>query len=165
MEQWIAFFVIFLAYIFHQREGFRSLNFSKEVVFLLVSTLFWGISYVFFLIPIKLFGVLYFSLILEFCVLISCIVLLIFKEKRILPPKIDSKTLFICSLIGLVICVGSVLSNLSLTQLPVYVNITIAICFELLTIFYGLFKLKENLAKQDWILIAGVSFGVVLMMV
>ena len=164
-EKWLVFFVILLAYVYHQKDSFKGFNFSKEVVFLIFSSTFWGISFVCFLIPIKVFGILYFSLILEICVLFSCVFLLIAKEKRIVPPKIDSKTLFYCSIIGFVICVGSVLSNLSLTQLPVYVNILISLLFEITTIFYNLMKFKEKLFVKDWVLISVVTIGVFLMMV
>lgn len=164
-EKWIAIVMIVLGYLYHQSNNFSGLKFSKEVLFLLLSSLFWGVSFVLFLIPIKVFGVLYFSLILECCVLASTIGLLVFKEKRVVPYPIDTQTFLICVLIGLMICGGSILSNLALTQLPVSINILISLLFETVTILYGIMKLKEKLLVKDWVLIVCVTVGVFITLV
>jgi uncharacterized membrane protein len=80
------------------------INFSKEFLFTLFSNFIWGISFVLYLIPIKKFGVLNFSIILEICVFISCLLLIIYNDKKIAPPRISNQDLLYCILMGFFNC-------------------------------------------------------------
>ena len=145
--------------LYHQKDKFINIQISKEVLFILLSSIFWGISFVLYLIPIKKFGVLNFSFILEFCVFMSTVLLLITKDKKIIPPTFDLSNLSLCILMGMMVAGGSVLSNFSLTELPVSINIMIGLLFEIFILLIGIFKFKEQLSQKDWILILLVSFG------
>lgn len=163
-SKYIALVLIITGLFLHQKDKLVKFKMSKEVVLVLLCSIFWGISFVFYLIPIKKFGVLNFSMILETCVLISCIALLLFKEKRVFPTKIGKQSLFLCFLMGLMVAGGSLLSNFTLTQLPVSLNILIGLIFEILVLAIGLFLFREKLSVKDWILIGFASVGGVLLL-
>ncbi len=158
-SKYIALTLIITGLFLHQKEKLAQFKMSKEVVLVLLCSIFWGISFVFYLIPIKKFGVLNFSIILETCVLISCIGLLFFKEKRFFPTKMDKQSLLFCLLMGLMVAGGSLLSNFTLTQLPVSLNILIGLIFEILVLAIGLFIFREKLNLKDWMLIGFASVG------
>ena len=113
----------------------------------------------FYLIPIKKFGVINFSVILEVCVFISCLGLLIFKEKRIIPPKLSKNGLLLCLLMGFLVAAGSFLSNFTLTLFPVSMNILIGLLFEIIILAVGIYFFREKLDKKDWLFILFASFG------
>jgi drug/metabolite transporter (DMT)-like permease len=154
-----ALALITIGLLVHQKEKLMQFQMSKEVVLVILFSLFWGISFVFYLIPIKKFGVLFFSIILEICVLISCVGLLFFKEKRLYPPKIDRQSFLFCLLMGILVAGGILLSNFTLTQFPVSLNILIGLLFELITVAVGLYFFKEKLHPKDYILIVFASVG------
>jgi len=91
--------------------------------------------------------------------LISCIGLLFFKEKKIFPSKMDKQSLLFCLLMGFMVACGSLLSNFTLTQLPVSLNILIGLIFEILVLAIGLFMFREKLNLKDWMLIGFASVG------
>ena len=113
----------------------------------------------FYLIPIKKFGVINFSVILEVCVFISCLALLIFREKRIIPPRLSKNSLLLCLLMGFLVAAGSFLSNFTLTLFPVSMNILIGLLFEIIILAVGIYFFREKLDKKDWLLILFASFG------
>ena len=113
----------------------------------------------FYLVPIKKFGVLNFSIILELCVFVSCIGLLFFKEKRLLPSKIDKQSTLLCLLMGFLVAGGSLLSNFTLTQFPVSLNILIGLLFEILVLAIGLYFFREKLNNRDWLLLSLATMG------
>jgi drug/metabolite transporter (DMT)-like permease len=158
-SKYIALAFILVGLLLHQKDLLRQFQMSKEVVLVILFSLFWGISFVFYLIPIKKFGVLFFSIILEICVLISCVGLLIFKEKRLWPPKVGRRSSFFCLLMGFLVAGGTLLSNFTLTQFPVSLNILIGLLFELITVAVGLYYFKEKLYPKDYILIVFASVG------
>jgi uncharacterized membrane protein len=158
-SKYAALGLIMTGLLMHQKEQLRQFKLSKEVALVLLFSLFWGISFVFYLIPIKKFGVFTFSFILEVCVLLSCVGLLIFREKRFCPPKIDRRSSWFCLLMGLLVAGGTLLSNFTLTQFPVSLNILIGLLFELITVAFGLYFFKEKLQPKDWILIVFATLG------
>ena len=164
MSKYVALFLILAGLLFHQKEKLVAFQLSKEVLLILLFSVFWGVSFVFYLIPIKKFGVLNFSILLEICVFISCMGLLIFKEKRIIPPKLDAKNIYYCLLMGFLVAFGSLLSNFTLTQLHVSLNILIGLFFELLVLVIGLYFFREKLNAKDWILIIFATIGGFLML-
>jgi len=118
-----------------------------------------GISFVLYLFPIKKIGTLNFSLLLEACVLLSCIGLLFYHERRFVPQKMSIQNLGWCSLMGIIVAFGSLLSNFSLTQFSVSFNIVLGLVFEIIIIAVGMFVYREKLSKNDWILISLASVG------
>lgn len=155
----MAFCIIILGILFHQKENLLKVNLSKEVLFIILCSVFWGVSFVFYLIPIKKFGVLNFSFILECCVFISAVFLVQIKEKNRLPSAINSNTFFYCVLIGLAVAGGSLLNNLSLTQIPVSLNIGIGLFFEAIILLVGIYLFHDKLVKRDWILLFAIAAG------
>lgn len=149
---------------YHQKHLLVQFKLSKEIVLILFFSFIWGISFVLYVIPIKKIGALNFSLLLEACVLLSCIGLLFYHEKRFLPSKMSIQNLGWCSLMGIVVAFGSLLSNFSLTQFSVSFNILLGLLFEIIIIAIGLFVYSEKLSKNDWILIALASVGGFLML-
>jgi drug/metabolite transporter (DMT)-like permease len=149
----LSLILILIGLFLHQRDKWREFTISKEVFYTLMFTIIWGISFVLFLIPIKVFGVLNFSIILEVCVFASCIGLLVFKDKRIIPPKLTDQHLWLCLFMGFLVAGGSLLSNFTLTLFPVSLNILLGLVFEVIVLAIGLYFFREKLAKKDWILI------------
>ena len=150
--------------VLHQKDKLVDFKISKEVLLIILFSVFWGISFVFYLIPIKKLGVLNFSIILEICVFVSCTGLLVFKEKRIIPQRLNKKGILLCWLMGFLVAGGSLLSNFTLTQFPVSLNILIGLLFELVVLAVGLYFFREKLNGKDWILIAFASVGGFLML-
>ncbi len=159
ITKYFSLFLIILGLFLHQSEKLKKFEISKEVLLIILFSLFWGISFVFYLIPIKKFGVFNFSVILELCVFISCIGLLIFKEKRIIPPRLNNNSLLLCLLMGFLVAGGSLLSNFTLTLFPVSLNILIGLLFEIIILAVGLYFFREKLNKKDWLLIVFASIG------
>jgi uncharacterized membrane protein len=157
--KYVALSLILIGLFLHQKDKLVDFKMSKEVLLTLLFSVIFGISFVLYLIPIKKFGVLNFSIILEICVLISCVGLLFFKEKRLLPSKIDRQSTLLCLLMGFLVAVGSLLSNFTLTQFPVSLNILIGSLFELIVLAVGLYFFKEKLNPKDWLLIGFATFG------
>ena len=153
----IAFLTLIIGLIVHQSKNFKTLKFSKEIFLALLCSFFWGVSFVLYPIPIKKFGILNFSLILEFCVLISCLYLLIIKERKILPNSIKRKEITFCLLIGLCVAGGNITANFSLQQIPIYLNIIISVLFEALILIVGIKIFKEQLNNKDWVLIITIT--------
>ena len=158
-SKYIALSLIILGLFLHQKDKLKGFNISKEVLLMLLFSIIWGISFVLYLIPIKKFGVLNFSIILELCVFVSCVGLLIFKEKRVYPPRMSNNNLMICLLMGFLVAGGSLLSNFTLTQFPVSLNILIGIVFELIVLAVGLYIFREKLNGKDWALIVIATIG------
>lgn len=160
----ISVLFIFAGLLWHQKDHFKTFTFSKEVALIVVFSFIWGISFVLYLFPIKKIGTLNFSILLEACVLFSCIALLLFHEKRLVPNKISNQNLGWCFLMGIVVAFGSLLGNFSLTQFSVSFNIVLGLVFEIIIIAVGLFVYREKLSKNDWILITLASMGGFLML-
>ena len=159
IAKYISILLILIGLFLHQKEKLTVFKISNEVLLIMLFSVFWGISFVLYLIPIKKFGVLNFSIILELCVFISCVGLLALKEKRIAPPKLNNSQLLLCLLMGLLVAGGSLLANFTLTQFSVSLNILIGLLFELIVLAVGLYFFREKLNKKDWILIALATIG------
>ena len=159
VSKYVSLLLIIIGLFLHQKDKLVDFKISKEVLLIVLFSVFWGISFVFYLIPIKKFGVLNFSMILELCVFISCVGLLIFKEKRMIPPRLNNKGILLCFLMGFLVAGGSLLSNFSLTQFPVSLNILIGLLFELLVLAVGLYFFREKLNNKDWSLILLATIG------
>lgn len=158
-SKYVSLLLIISGLLLHQKDKLVNFKISKEVLLIVLFSFFWGISFVFYIIPIKKFGVLNFSIILELCVFISCVGLLVFKEKRITPPRLSNKDMLLCLLLGFLVAGGSLLSNFSLTQFPVSLNILIGLLFELLVLAVGLYFFREKLNNKDWSLIILATIG------
>lgn len=159
VSKYVSLLLIIIGLFLHQKDKLVDFKVSKEVLLIVLFSVFWGISFVFYLVPIKKFGVLNFSMILELCVFISCVGLLVFKEKRMIPPRLNNKGILLCLLMGFLVAGGSLLSNFTLTQFPVSLNILIGLLFELLVLVVGLYFFREKLNNKDWSLILLASIG------
>ncbi len=157
--KFLALLLVLTGLFIHQMYNFMNFKISKEVLLTLLFSIIWGISFVLYLIPIKKFGVLNFSIILELCVCFSCMGLLIFKEKILVPSSLSKNNLLICMLMGFLVAGGSLFGNFTLTQIPVSLNILIGLFFELLVLAVGLFFFREKLNSNDWMLIAFATIG------
>jgi drug/metabolite transporter (DMT)-like permease len=164
VSKYAALLLIISGLFLHQKDKLVDFKISKEILLILLFSVFWGISFVFYLIPIRKFGVLNFSIILEICVFVSCIGLLVFKEKKLIPPRLTNYNLLLCLLMGFLVAGGSLLSNFTLTQFPVSLNILIGLLFELVVLAVGLYFFSEKLNWKDCILIAFATVGGFLML-
>lgn len=163
-SKYLSFLLLIFGMIIHQKNSIKNMKFSKELLFTLLSNFVWGISFVLYLIPIKKFGVLNFSIILEICVFASCLILIICNDKKILPPKISNRDFLYCFLMGFLIAGGSFLSNFTLILFPVSINILIGLIFEVLILATGFYFFKEKLNKEDWILISFITISTILLL-
>lgn len=157
--KYIALSLILIGLFLQQKDKLVDFKVSKEVFLTLLFNMIWGISFVLYLIPIKKFGILDFSIILELCVFTSCVGLLIFNEKKVIPPKLNKNNLLLFLFMGFLVAGGSLLSNFTLTQFPVSLNILIGLLFELIVLAVGLKFFREKLNSKDWLLIALASIG------
>lgn len=164
ISKYASLIVIIVGLFLHQKNKWIDFKISKEVLFTLLFSIIWGISFILYLIPIKKFGVLNFSIILEICVLASCIGLLYVKEKRIIPLAQSNSHLLLCILMGFLIAGGSLLSNFTLTLLPVSLNVLIGLVFEILVLAIGLYFFREKLNTKDWVLIGFATIGSLLLL-
>lgn len=164
-SKYLSFLIILIGLLIHQKNNIIKIKFSKEFLYTLISNFVWGISFVLYLIPIKKFGVLNFSIILEICVFASCLLLIINNDKKILPPKISNRDFLYCFLMGFLIAGGSFLSNFTLILFPVSLNILIGLIFEVLILATGFYFFKEKLFKEDWILISFITISTVLLLI
>jgi EamA domain-containing membrane protein RarD len=164
VSKYAALLLIIGGLFLHQKDKLVHFKLSKEVLLIVLFSVFWGISFVFYLIPIKKFGVLNFSIILEICVFVSSIGLQVLKKKKIIPPRLTNNNLLLCLLMGFLVAGGSLLSNFSLTQFPVSLNILIGLLFELVVLAVGLYFFREKLSGKDWVLIAFATVGGFLML-
>lgn len=155
----LSLIIILVALIYHQKKHLLHFALSKEIFFILLFSLIWGISFVLYLIPIKSFGALNFSLLLEICVTFSCVFLLLLIEKSLLPKKINLETKGWCALIGILVAFGSYFSNLCLSKFEVSFNILLGLGFEIIVLSIGLFLFKEKIGKKDWVLIISITFA------
>lgn len=160
----LSFLLLFGALVYHQFTYLKTFRLSKEIYLCLLSSLFWGVSFVLYPISIKAFGVYNFSLIMEACVLLSCVYLGVLKEntlKLTLPNRADLK---VCFWIGLCVAGGNVGANYSLENIPVYLNIIIAVLFEAVMIIAGLYWFKESLMQRDWVLVFSIAVGTLVLL-
>tara|TARA_Y100001954_G_scaffold42725_1_gene43849 strand:- start:590 stop:1474 length:885 start_codon:yes stop_codon:yes gene_type:complete len=158
----IAFFILISGLIYHQINHIKIFKFSKEIFFAILCSFFWGVSFSLYPIPIKKFGIFNFSLILELCVLLSCIYLLLLKEKKLFPYKIKISETKACFFIGACVAGGSICANFSLEAMPIYLNIIVSIIFEAIVLILGFKIFKEKLLIKDWVLISCVTICSVL---
>jgi len=163
-SKYLSFLLLIFGMIIHQKNSIKNMKFSKELLFTLLSNFVWGISFVLYLIPIKKFGVLNFSIILEICVFASCLILIICNDKKILPPKISNRDFLYCFFMGFLIAGGSFLSNFTLILFPVSINILFGLIFEVLILATGFYFFKEKLYKEDWILISFITISTILLL-
>ncbi len=165
VSKYVSLLLIIIGLFLHQKDKLVDFKISKEVLLILLFSVFWGISFVFYLIPIKKFGVLNFSVILELCVFVSCVGLLVFNEKRIRPRRLQNSELLLCLLMGFLVAGGSLLGNFTLTQFPVSLNILIGLLFELIVLVVGLYFFREKLNSKDWLLIVLATIGGFLLLI
>ena len=162
--KYFALAIVIIGFLIHQREQIMQFKISNEVFLILLSSLFWGISFVFYLKAIQQFGVLYFGLIMECCVLISSYVLILFKDKKTFPKSINQKSLFTCFVIGAMVTGGSILSYFTLTKIPVSINILLGFLFEIIILIVGIFIFNDSLKQKDWVLITAATAAGFLML-
>ncbi len=160
-----ALLIILVSLGIHQFDKLRSFNIDKEIFFILLFAFFWGVSFTLYLIPINYFGPVNFSLILEFIVLISAWFILVKSEKRILPSKINKRTLIFCVLIGICVALGSLFSNIALSEVSVLTNVLTSLIFEAIVILIGLYHLGEKINYRDWLLIFGITLASIMIMI
>ncbi len=157
-----AFILLSLGVLFHQKEHLKSFKLSKEILLSILCAFFWGVSFVLYLIPIKKFGVINFSLILEVCVFISSIGILVYKEKKIIPKLLSKKSLLISGIIGFCVTGGNITAHYALVNMPIIINIVVALIFEGIVLMLGIKLLKEQFQIKDWILIIVVTIATIL---
>ena len=152
-----AFLILIFGLLFHQAKNIKRYRFTKEILFAILSSFFWGVSFSLYPISIKEFGIINFSLILEICVLFSCIYILLIKEKKLFPEKIKIADLKVCFYIGVCVVGGNICANFSLDTMPIYLNILVSIIFEAIILIIGLRIFKERLLLKDWVLVTCVT--------
>ena len=145
------------------RKG-HGITFTKQVVFIVLSCFFWGISFPLFLFPVREMGVLPFSLLLEITVLVTSLFLVRNNLGR-LDFQLDefSKYAPIIAVMGLAVYFGVLFNNISLTQIPVSLLITIGLAGEALTILYGMLRFKERLSTNEWLAVAWSTVGMAML--
>ena len=88
-----SFGLLTVGILYHQKDQLKDFKLNKEILLSIFCAFFWGVSFVLYLIPIKKFGVLNFSLILEVCVFLSAMGILIYKEKKLVPRLLSKRSM------------------------------------------------------------------------
>ena len=159
-----AFGLLTFGILYHQKQKLKDFKLNKEILLSLLCAFFWGVSFVLYLIPIKKFGVLNFSLILEVCVFFTSMGILIFKEKRIVPRLLSKRSMKFSVIIGLLVTGGNITAHYALENMPIIVNIVVALIFEAIMITVGFKIFKEQFQIKDWVLILIITLATTLVL-
>ena len=157
-----SFGLLTIGILYHQKDQLKDFKLNKEILLSLLCAFFWGVSFVLYLIPIKKFGVLNFSLILEVCVFFSAIGILIFKEKKIVPRLLSKKSMKLSVIIGLLVTGGNITAHYALENMPIIINIVVALIFEAIMLVVGIKIFKEKFLSKDWVLIIIITLATTL---
>lgn len=159
-----AFGLLTFGILYHQKQQLKDFKLNKEILLSLLCAFFWGVSFVLYLIPIKKFGVLNFSLILEVCVFFTSMGILIFKEKRIVPRLLSKRSMKFSVIIGVLVTGGNITAHYALENMPIIVNIVVALIFEAIMITVGFKIFKEQFQIKDWVLILIITLATTLVL-
>ena len=154
-----SFGLLTVGILYHQKDQLKDFKLNKEVLLSLLCAFFWGVSFVLYLIPIKKFGVLNFSLILEVCVFLSAMGILIFKEKKLAPRLLSKRSMKLSVIIGLLVTGGNITAHYALDNMPIIINIVVALIFETIMLVVGIKVFKEKFLIKDWVLIIIITLA------
>ena len=133
-----AFGLLIFGILYHQNGHLKDFKLNKEILLSIFCAFFWGVSFVLYLVPIKKFGVLNFSLILEVCVFFSAMGILIYKEKKIVPRLLSKKSMKLSAIIGFCVTGGNITAHYALDNMPIVINIVVALIFEAIMLVVGM---------------------------
>ena len=154
-----SFGLLTIGILYHQKEQLKDFKVNNEILLSILCAFFWGVSFVLYLIPIKKFGVLNFSLILEVCVFFSALGVLIFKEKKIAPRLLSKRSMKLSVIIGLLVTGGNITAHYALDNMPIVINIVVALIFEAIMLVVGIKIFKEKFLNKDWVLIIVITLA------
>ena len=154
-----SFGLLTVGILYHQKKQLKDFKLNKEILLSIFCAFFWGVSFVLYLIPIKKFGVLNFSLILEVCVFFSAMGILIFKEKKIAPRLLSKRSMKLSVIIGLLVTGGNITAHYALDNMPIIINIVVALIFEAIMLVVGIKIFKEKFLIKDWVLIIIITLA------
>ncbi|MDG1690475.1 MAG: EamA family transporter [Flavobacteriales bacterium] len=154
-----SFGLLTVGILYHQKQQLKDFKLNKEILLSILCAFFWGVSFVLYLIPIKKFGVLNFSLILEVCVFISAMGILIIREKKIVPSLLSKRSMKLSMLIGLLVTGGNITAHYALDNMPIIINIVVALIFEAIMLVVGIKIFKEKFLIKDWVLIIIITLA------
>jgi uncharacterized membrane protein len=154
-----SFGLLTVGILYHQKGQLKDFKLNKEILLSLLCAFFWGVSFVLYLIPIKKFGVLNFSLILEVCVFLSALGILIFKEKKLAPRLLSKRSMKLSLIIGLLVTGGNITAHYALDNMPIIINIVVALIFEAIMLVVGIKIFKEKFLIKDWVLIIIITLA------
>ena len=157
-----SFGLLTIGILHHQKDQLKDFKLNKEILLSILCAFFWGVSFVLYLVPIKKFGVLNFSLILEVCVFFSAMGILIFKEKKIVPRLLSKKSMKLSVIIGLLVTGGNITAHYALENMPIIINIVVALIFEAIMLVVGIKIFKEKFLSKDWVLIIIITLATTL---
>lgn len=157
-----AFGLLTFGILYHQKDQLKDFRLNKEILLSIFCAFFWGVSFVLYLVPIKKFGVLNFSLILEVCVFLSAMGILIYKEKKIVPRLLSKKSMKLSVIIGLLVTGGNITAHYALDNMPIVINIVVALIFEAIMLVVGIKIFKEQFFYKDWVLIVIITLATTL---
>ena len=157
-----AFGLLLFGILYHQKDQLKDFRLNKEILLSIFCAFFWGVSFVLYLVPIKKFGVLNFSLILEVCVFLSAMGILIYKEKKIVPRLLSKKSMKLSVIIGLLVTGGNITAHYALDNMPIVINIVVALIFEAIMLVVGIKIFKEQFFYKDWVLIVIITLATTL---
>lgn len=154
-----SFGLLIVGILYHQKDQLKDFKLNKEILLSLLCAFFWGVSFVLYLIPIKKFGVLNFSLILEVCVFLSAMGILIFKEKKLAPRLLSKRSMKLSLIIGVLVTGGNITAHYALDNMAIIINIVVALIFEAIMIIIGFKIFKEKFLSKDWVLIIIITLA------
>ena len=154
-----SFGLLTVGILYHQKQQLKDFKLNKEILLSIFCAFFWGVSFVLYLIPIKKFGVLNFSLILEVCVFLSAMGILIYKEKKLVPRLLSKRSMKLSVIIGLLVTGGNITAHYALENMPIIINIVVALIFEAIMLVVGIKIFKEKFLIKDWVLIIIITLA------
>lgn len=161
-ERIAALFFFGAVLIIESKKGIN-LKFSRGTFFALMAAFIWGTSFAFFPIFIKKLGSGMFALVLESTVCI-CSLLIIFFGKNV-STKLSEPIKYFKQIWPISICgfLGTLFYSLSTQYLKMSVIFMLDTITPMVSIVGGIFLLKEKLLFKQYIAVALIIFGLLIM--
>ena len=155
----LAFGLFLFSIVLADYKSFIKLKFSKGIVYGLLASLFWGVTFPLLSIPSKALGYIQTGLILEISVMaMSLLSLYLIQKKRVNFSHFKAHLKFFV-LLGFFAGNGVLFNNLSYTKIPVYIAGAISSSTHFVTIFIAWVLFKEKIKPHQFgaALLAGFS--------
>lgn len=155
----IAFGLFLLSIVVADYKSFLRLKLSKGLIYGLLASLFWGVTFPLLSIPSKALGYIQTGLVLEISVMTMSLLSLYLVQKRRVNFSHFKEHLKFFALLGFFAGNGVLFNNLSYTKIPVHIAGAISSSTHLVTILIAWVLFRERIKPHQFVaaLIAGFA--------